>query len=32
MITMTIDVASVFLGLCIGCLFTLFVCWLGGMF
>lgn len=30
MITMTIDVASVFLGLCIGCMFTLFVDWLVG--
>ena len=28
MISMTIDIASVFLGLCLGSLFTLFVCWL----
>lgn len=28
MIFMTIYIASVFLGLCIGSLFTLFVCWL----
>jgi hypothetical protein len=27
MITMTIDIASVFLGVCIGCLFTLFISW-----
>jgi len=30
MITMTIDIASVFLGLCLGCAFTLFVDWLVG--
>ena len=32
MITMTIDIASVFLGLCIGCMFTLFIEWLTGAF
>ena len=32
MITMTIDVASVFLGLIIGTIFTLFICLLGGGF
>ena len=32
MVTMTIDIASVFLGLVIGCFFTLFICWLGGGF
>ena len=30
MITMTIDIASVFLGLIIGTIFTLFINWLGG--
>ena len=30
MITMTIDIASVYLGLIIGCIFTLFVCWFVG--
>lgn len=28
MTTMTIDIASVFLGLVIGCFFTLFICWI----
>lgn len=28
MITITIDIASVFLGLVIGCFFALFICWL----
>lgn len=32
MITVTIDVASIFLGLVIGCFFTLFIYWLGGGF
>lgn len=32
MITMTLDIASVFLGMCLGCFMTLAVCWLGGMF
>ena len=30
MVTMTIDIASVFLGLVIGAIFTLFVGWLVG--
>lgn len=30
MITMTIDIASVFLGLCLGCVLTLFIDWLVG--
>ena len=30
MITMTIDIASVFLGLCLGCMLALFIDWLVG--
>lgn len=32
MITITLDIASVFLGLVIGTIFTLFISWLGGSY